>query len=347
MTADPADLSARLGAALDARADLFDPGHETAFRLFNGFSEGRPDLVADLYGGTLLLHNYAPHPAEAAPALEAARRFLQGRLPWAHTVIVKTRNAAAAAERRGTVVHGGPPDDRVREGGAPQGDDMWYAVDLLLNRDAGLYLDTRLLRQWLQQNLRGQSALNVFAYTGSLGVAARAGGARRVLQLDRNRAFLAIGQRSYALNGLPMGRGEFRAADFWPEVSRLKRAGELFDCVIVDPPFFSATRGGTVDLNTQSHRLINKVRPLVAHNGCLVAVNNALFVSGGEYIRMLEGVCADGYLSIETIIPVPPDFTGYPHTRVGAWPVDPAPFNHPTKIAILRARRKDERPATP
>jgi 23S rRNA (cytosine1962-C5)-methyltransferase len=38
---------------------------------------------------------------------------------------------------------------------------------------------------------------------------------------------------------------------------------------------------------------------------------------------------------------VPPDCTGYPATRVSAPPVDPAPFNHPTKIAILRVRRKD------
>ena len=30
----------------------------------------------------------------------------------------------------------------------------------------------------------------------------------------------------------------------------------------------------------------------------------------------------------------------------GAYPADPAPFNHPTKIAVLRVRRKDRRKAT-
>ena len=43
---------------------------------------------------------------------------------------------------------------------------------------------------------------------------------------------------------------------------------------------------------------------------------------------------------VEEIIPVPDDFTGYPATRVGAFVTDPAPFNHPTKIAVLRVRRK-------
>jgi 23S rRNA (cytosine1962-C5)-methyltransferase len=79
----------------------------------------------------------------------------------------------------------------------------------------------------------------------------------------------------------------------------------------------------------------------VAHGGWLVATNNALYMSGGEYMQMLEGLSADGYLSIEDLIPVPPDFTGYAHTILSVPPADPAPFNHPTKIALLRVRRKD------
>ena len=128
-------------------------------------------------------------------------------------------------------------------------------------------------------------------------------------------------------------------------VSRLKRHGAGFDCILVDPPFFSATSAGTLDLNTDSARLINKVRPLVNDGGWLVAVNNALYVSGQEYLHTLEGLCADGYLSIETLIPVPPDFTGFPGTRVGQPPVDSTPFNHSTKIAVLRVTRKDQKTA--
>jgi 23S rRNA (cytosine1962-C5)-methyltransferase len=108
----------------------------------------------------------------------------------------------------------------------------------------------------------------------------------------------------------------------------------------VDPPFFATTGKGTVDLVAQSHRVINKVRPLINDGGTLVAINNALFVSGADYLRTLETLCADGYLAIEELIPVPPDCTGYPETRVRAPLVDPAPFNHSTKIAVLRVRRK-------
>jgi 23S rRNA (cytosine1962-C5)-methyltransferase len=57
-------------------------------------------------------------------------------------------------------------------------------------------------------------------------------------------------------------------------------------------------------------------------------------------MSMLEELCADGYLRVEKLVPVPEDFTGYPETRTGEYVVDPAPFNHPTKIAILKVRRK-------
>ena len=88
----------------------------------------------------------------------------------------------------------------------------------------------------------------------------------------------------------------------------------------------------------ESARLINKVRPLVNDGGLLIAINNALYVSGKEYLQTLEALCKDGYLGIREFVPVPEDFIG--HNRIGSSITDPAPFNHSTKIAILDVRRK-------
>ncbi len=96
-----------------------------------------------------------------------------------------------------------------------------------------------------------------------------------------------------------------------------------------------------VDQVSQAARLINKVRPLINDGGTLVAINNALYVSGAHYMQTLEDLCADGYLQVSELIPVPEDFTGYPGTRSGAPITDPAPFNHSTKIAVLEVRRKN------
>ena len=99
--------------------------------------------------------------------------------------------------------------------------------------------------------------------------------------------------------------------------------------------------GNLLPLNAKApFELVNRLNKL-ADGGRLVAVNNALFVSGAEYLTLLESLCADGYMAIEELIPVAEDFTGYETTRAAAAVTDPAPFNHSTKIAVLRVRRKN------
>ena len=321
-----------LAKALESRIPLFDAKHESALRLFNGFTEGEPRVVVDLYASTLVLHNYADDPADGKALAEVAAQFLRDQLSWLRAGILKTRNAPSQEERRGQLLFGEKPDTKIQEHG------VWYSIDLTMNRDASFYLDTRDLRKWLIENMRGKTVLNTFAYTGSLGVAALAGGASRVVQHDLNRKFLNVAQTSYTLNGFPIRKEEFVSADFFTLAAKRKRTGETFDCVIVDPPFFSTTFKGKVDQVHESARLINKVRPLVKDGGTLVAINNALYVSGKEYMQSLEELCKDGYLSIRELIPVPQDFIGY--HEIGNPVTDPHPFNHSTKIAILDVRRK-------
>jgi 23S rRNA (cytosine1962-C5)-methyltransferase len=327
-------LSKLLDRSLTARESLFDPQHETAFRLFNGFTEGCPELVVDLYGSTVVLNNYAEQPEPGFSLVREAQEFLQTHLIWLRAGIVKTRNGNTQAERRGKILFGSNPDHKIKE------QDVWYALDLTMNRDASLYLDTRNLRKWAIENLYGKAVLNTFAYTGSLGIAALAGGAHRVVQLDANPQFLNIAKQSYALNGYPIHEEDFLTEDFFLQVGRFKRAGASFDCVFIDPPFFATSSKGKVDQEQDSARLINKVRPLIKDDGHLVAINNALFVSGRDYMQTLESLCADGYLKVSGLIPIPPDLTGYEQTIIGAPITDPAPFNHSTKIAVLGVKRK-------
>ncbi len=332
MSAPP--LDDLLDRCLAARTGLVDPAHESAFRLFNGFTEGLPELVIDVYASTAILTNYADPAIRGEAWIAAAHSFLRDRLPWLQAIVVKTRNSDLADERRGRLIFGQRPDEKVREHG------VWYAVNPVMHQDAGLYLDTRNLRKWALENLKGKTVLNTFAYTGSLGVAALAGNAKRVVQLDRNRAFLNVAGMSCALNRIEVNEADLVQGDFFRKASSYKRQGEHFDCVFLDPPFFSSSASGVVDQVQQSARLINKVRPLVHDGGTLVAVNNAVYVSGRQYMQTLEALCADGYLRVSELIPVPEDFTGYAETRRGTTITDPAPFNHSTKIAILQVKRK-------
>jgi len=325
-------ISSLLEQAIASRSHLFDARHESAFRLFNGFIEGHPDLILDVYSQTLVIHNYADDPSQNQHLIEEVISYLQSALNWLHAGIAKTRNGKTQEEKRGQLLVGEKPDTKIKEHG------VWYAIDLTMNRDASFYLDTRHLRKWLIENIRGKSVLNTFAYTGSLGVAATAGGASLTVQTDRNRQFLNLAKDSYSLNGFPIHKKDFIAQDFFPAVAKFKSTKQSFDCVIIDPPFFSATPKGRVDLENDSTRLINKVRPLINDGGYLIAINNALYVSGRDYMQTLEGLCGDGYLEIKELLSVPEDFIGY--NQVGKPITDPAPFNHSTKIVVLKIKRK-------
>ena len=321
--------------ALTSRADLFDPRHESALRLFNGFYEGNPNLVVDLYGKTILFHNYGDTPEQILSWIHELIEFYRHQLTWLKAGLVKTRNAKTVDKKRGKILFGTELDRKIKE------NNVWYSIDLTMNQDASLYLDTRNLRKWIIENAKGKTVLNAFAYAGSLGVAAAAGGASRVVQLDRNRQFLNVAKTSYALNGFAIDKGDFISSDFFTQVAKFKRSGERFDCVLIDPPFFSTSSKGTVNQINESARLINKVRPLINDSGLLIAINNALFVSGKDYMQTLKSLCSDGYLKIKELIPVPDDFTGYLETRIGNAITDPLPFNHSTKIAVMEVKRKN------
>jgi 23S rRNA (cytosine1962-C5)-methyltransferase len=109
-----------------------------------------------------------------------------------------------------------------------------HALDLILNQDSSFYLDTRNLRKYLIENMTGKSVLNCFAYTGALGIAALAGGARKVIQTDLNKAALKLAQQSSKLNTFS-GSMETLSMDFFKVVANFKQHKALFDCVYLGP----------------------------------------------------------------------------------------------------------------
>jgi 23S rRNA (cytosine1962-C5)-methyltransferase len=331
------NLLQSMESALNFRFPFLDLKQTNAIRLYNGFFEGFPEFSIELYGKTLLIHDYTKDPLYLSPTIQAVQDFYLAKVPLIESIIVKTHRSASVEHKRGVKIWGSASDSKITENG------IWYALDLCINNDTSFYIDTRNLRYWTQSNLHQASVLNTFAYTGSFGVAARLGGASRVIHIDQSKAYLSLAKESYRLNDLEFLTDEFRVGNFFTEIARLKSLNFLFDCIFLDPPYFSQSPSGRVDANNGHIRLINKVRPLVAHNGYLVSVNNAIFLSGEDYLKLLSKVCADNYLSIEELIPVPEDCIGNPLNNQQTFHPRTTPFNHSTKIAILRVKRKDQR----
>lgn len=322
--------------AYQYRSRLVDDG-KSALRLFNGFLEGDSRWVIELFGKTLVINDYIKEETSDSQDAREISDLYREWIPWLDSVLYKRRYASRLEDKRGNLIHGNQLTSEIIETG------IRYALNLTINQDSSFYLDTRYLRSWLLENMAGKTVLNTFAYTGSLGIAALAGGAEQVTQVDLNRRFLDLSKISCSLNNIPLEKMKFMVGDFYRAIGNLKKNQKLFDCVVLDPPYFSSTDAGKVDLVNQSARLINKVKPVIAHQGWLVLVNNALFLSGQAFIEMLEELCADRYMGIETIIPVPQDVVGYRDTIVSEQPTPVAPFNHSTKIVILRIKRKDQK----
>lgn len=294
--------------------------------------------MVDVYGTTAVIFHHGAPLAEGDEELHALVERLRAEAPWLEAALLKERDGASDAARRGRIAW--KASDHVELAREVREHGVRYAVDLRMNQDASFYLDTRLLRRWLIENAAGRTVLNTFAYTGSLGVAARAGGAARVLHTDLSRRFLNVAKASYALNGFEVDRKDFVAQDVWSFLRGRKLQGDRFDLAIVDPPFFATSPGGTIDMNRDTRRMVNKVRPLVADGGRLVIVNNALFLSGAAFLAELEALCVGGWLEIERTLGVPEDVTGTPATRRPSPGVDPSPFPHSTKIAVLSVHQR-------
>ncbi len=339
MDKELAFLQSKLEKAFTYRKDLLQGSHTNAIRLFNGFLEGDPRWVIELFGKSLVISDNISQANEDVDTATALAQMYIAWLPSVQSILYKCRSAQDQEAKKGLLIFGDQLTDKIQELG------VHHSINLQMNQDSSFYLDTRYLRAWLMENMAGKLVLNTFAYTGSLGLAALAGGAKKVVQTDLNRKFLEVAHKSCELNNFPTNKMKLIVGDFYKVVGNFKKAQKLFECVIIDPPFFSTTTAGRVDLVHESTRLVNKIRPLVAHDGYLVVVNNALFLSGQSFMDQLEELCDDRYMTIEAIIPVPQDVIGYPETIVNQPPVPTEPFNHSTKIVILKVKRKEERSA--
>lgn len=305
------------------------------FRLFAGYAEAPAgfDVNIDVYDTAAVVFTGPMLPL----GFESWLSTLRTLAPRVQSVIWKARRGRDADLRTGRLILGDASKlpTEIQENG------VRYAINLLMQQDASFFVDTRNLRNWIREHAKDKSVLNLFAYTGSFGVAALAGGASRVVQSDRSAAFLEVAKRSASFSA-NAGVAKALVGDFFRVTATLRRSDELFDLVVLDPPYFAQSSGGKVDLEKDYRAIIRKARPLVAHGGTLAICCNALFVSGAAFSKMLEEETEGGYATLSGTIDVPDDIRGYKPENA-RWPAVPAPFAHPTKMALLEIRRKDER----
>lgn len=275
---DAAFVRERVARAIAARPPAWRGGGPVCGRLVNAESDGLPGLVVDRYAGFLVCQLHA---AGVERWREAIVDALAETLP---ALAVYERSDAAARAREGLPPAGGvlrgdaPPElVEVEEGGRR------YAVDLRYGHKTGFYLDQRVNRDRFAAYAAGREVLNAFAYTGAFTVAALAGGATRVTNIESSAPALALARRNLALNGQAPDRVEDIEGDAFEQLRRLRDARRSFDLVVLDPPRFAESRGqveraarGYKDINLLAIKLL---RPggLLFTFSCSSGVERALF----------------------------------------------------------------------
>ncbi len=150
-----------------------------------------------------------------------------------------------------------------------------YWVHPQLSKDAGLFLDMRPLRGWLEQKgWAEQRVLNLFCYTGAFSVSAAVHGAREVVSVDLSSAYLERAQENFRLNGVDVEAHQFVESDTFAALNRLRRKGELFDTVLADPPSFSHSNEGTWSVQKDLKRLVVACLRVVKPGGTLIIATN-------------------------------------------------------------------------
>lgn len=226
-------------------------------RMFPGLEH----LTIDWYPPLLLLTSYQTIPAEQ---LDALLRLLNQAAPGRiETIVLQQRDSRPP--RSELLLGSLPAQPLAREA------DLVYPLRLDQGLNHGFFPDMARGRQWLRAHSRDRTILNLFAYTCSLSVAALAGGARQVVNLDMSKPALAIGRQAHRLNRLDPRRAGFLGHDLFKSFARLERLGP-FDLVVIDPP---AAQGKSFDAHRDWQRILHRLPGLLHPAGEILACVSA------------------------------------------------------------------------
>ncbi|MBL1320860.1 MAG: class I SAM-dependent methyltransferase [Methylophaga sp.] len=164
-----------------------------------------------------------------------------------------------------------------------------YQITLGRAQNTGLFLDMTNGRHWVQQNSNNTKVLNLFSYTCGFSVAALAGGASQVFNINMSRVSLTTGRNNHRLNGQDMRKVKFEAIDIFKSFGRIKKHGP-YDLLICDPPSFQK---GSVDIKRDYKKIIRRIPEFMNSGSLLMLCLNSPDLDVEFLKKAVEDECAD------------------------------------------------------
>ncbi|MBP6633514.1 MAG: class I SAM-dependent rRNA methyltransferase [Kofleriaceae bacterium] len=270
-----------------ARLRVTDPALASTdgLRWIHGENDRCPGLVVDGYAGAAVVVFDGPA-AEAfwAPRLGAVLSGLRAGGANLTTGWIRGQRG----HKEGRALGAAPPDEVViREG------PVHFAVDVRAGQKTGFFLDQRANRAFVGARAAGARVLNLFSYTGGFSLHAAAGGARAVTSVDLAAPAIAAVRRNLELSGLPAGPHELVAADAFLFLAEARRAGRVFDVVVVDPPSFAPSAKARGNALASYRGLARAAAAVVAPGGALAFASCSSHITEDDLRDCLAGVERD------------------------------------------------------
>lgn len=242
----------------------------TAFRLYDLDMPEWP-VAVDWYAGSVHVMEY-PSRRKLRDGVELMRAEVRRSICAALSVpdaeiFAKTHEPKAWGESQYDKVSSTSKLVIVEENG------LRFECNLSDYLDTGLFLDHRTTRARVKKESQGKRMLNLFAYTGSFSVHAKAGGAIETTTVDLSKTYCEWAERNFALNAFSGQRIIRDDALAWVENTR-----EHFDLIVLDPPSFSASKKMSRRFEVQrDHRwLLDTARARLNPGGTLYFSTNFL-----------------------------------------------------------------------
>lgn len=252
-------IAARLHAALDHRARLYDTPH---YRLIHAEADGLPGVVIDRFGDAAVIQ---PNAAWADMNFAMIAQAVQD-VTGVATIVKNGAGRARVLEglTEETVLHCGALDGPIP---VPM-NGATYMADLLGGQKTGLFFDQRPNHAFAAGLAKGARMLDIFSHVGGFSLAALAGGAASALAVDSSAPALALAQEGAKGSGMA-ARFAIRQGDAFAVLEALGQEGESFDLIVCDPPAFAPNKEALAAGLRAYERIARLAAPLVAPGGYL------------------------------------------------------------------------------
>ena len=290
--------------------------HEVC-RLFDGSSDGLPWLFIDRYGPLVLAH-LLPAQDSDGPVEEVSAALSQSGEVFARTwgtesiyLRVHPPDAREHRTQEVSLIWGQPCEEMIVAEGPCR-----FILRPAKSVHAGLYADMRNLRAYLQTHSAGKRVLNLFCFTGSLGISAAIGAAAEIAQIDSSPAALEWARQNWLLNQADRTCDMRFICDdcrhfLDREVARVKAGGKRTAIVIIDPPSFGRGRKRTFSLKRDMGELVEKAMRILEPDGEIILTSNTRELTPQRLANTAQDAAEASSWSIgrlETLLPPAEDF---------------------------------------